>query len=119
VECFDSGIGSFLGLHGDKSETARAATEFIFDDIDLRHRAMRAEQVAELLLRGIEREVSYKQFCTHDAFAYRFTGLSKLFPTVGSQIITEPGSTEDLPGFEIGGLSNWADISAQPRGGNY
>jgi hypothetical protein len=30
------------------------------------------------------------------------TPLSRLFPTIGSQIITEAGSTEDLPESEIG-----------------
>jgi len=46
---------------------------------------------------------------------FRLTALSRLFPTIGSQIITEAGSTEDSPGFEIGKLSIWSKITALAR----
>ena len=80
---------------------------------------MGREEVLELVLGCVEGKVSNKQFRTHDDFAFRFTALSRPFPTIGFQIITETGSTEDLPGFEIGDLSISANPSGFWRGRNY
>jgi hypothetical protein len=105
VERLHGGIGSFLGFHTDKREAARAAAEFVLDYINFRDRAVSGKEVLELFLGGVEGKVSDKQFYAHDDFTFRFTALSQPFPTIGSQIITETGSTEDLPGSEIGRLS--------------
>jgi len=114
IQGLDSGIGAFLGIHGYKSETARAAAEFVHDDIYFENSAMGREEVLELVLGCVEGKVSNKQFRTHDDFAFRFTALSRPFPTIGFQIITETGSTEDLPGFEIGNLSIGPKTSQVP-----
>jgi hypothetical protein len=119
VERLNGGIGSLLGFHADKREAARAAAEFVLDHIHFHDRAVRGEEVLELFLGGVEGKVSNKQFYAHDDFTFRFTALSRPFPTIGSQIITETGSTEDLPGFEIGELSISADFSGFLRGRNH
>ena len=86
---------------------------------DFDNRAVSAEELLELFLGGVEGKVSNKQFYTHDDFTFRFLALSQPFPTIGSQIITETGSTEDLPGFEIGELSIPGNFSGFPRGRNH
>jgi hypothetical protein len=60
------------------------------------------KQIPELLRGRLERKIPNKQFCTHADSVSRLTALSRPSPTIGSQIITEAGSTEDLPGFETG-----------------
>jgi hypothetical protein len=91
VQCGHSGISAFLGFHGDKAETARAAAEFVHDQIDAGDRAMLAKEVLELIFRGVIRQISDVEFSTHDdllCFVDRLL-LPRLFPTIGFQIITE------------------------------
>src|SRR6185369_12432753 len=68
------------------------------DKVDFRNRAKIPEHVAQIVFRGVERQVPHIEFRVHDVWLY--TPLfSRLFPTAGSQIITEPRSTEDPPGL--------------------
>ena len=119
VERLNGGIGSFLGFHTDKREAARATAEFVLDYINFRDRAVSGEEVLELFLGGVEGKVSDKQFYAHDDYTFRFTALSQPFPTIGSQIITETGSTEDLPGFETGNSSISLHFIGFRRGRNH
>jgi hypothetical protein len=59
---------------------------------------VRREGVVQVIFSGVEGKVSYKQFITHMIFAVRLTAtFPRLFPIVGSKIITEASSLEDSP----------------------
>jgi hypothetical protein len=68
VEGLNSRVSAFLGLHGDKREAARAAAEFVHDQIDAGHGAVGREEILEIVFGGVEGEVSYEQFSAHDDF---------------------------------------------------
>ena len=72
-------------------------------------RPVRREGVLEIVLGDVEGKISNKQFCTHVMF-YCATNaaFTRLFPTIGFQIVTETSSLEDLPCRGIDKLSNSA-----------
>ena len=84
--------------HGHESEPARAAGHAVHHQVGFNDRAVRGKRVLQVVFGGVEGKISDKQFCTHVMFyCPRLTPLSRLFPTIGFQIITEPSSPEDLP----------------------
>jgi hypothetical protein len=87
IERLNRGVCVFFVFHGDKRETARAAAEFVHDQVHFDDVAVGGEHVLKLVFCGVEGKVSYKQFRTHDDFT--FTPLSQPFPTIGFQIINE------------------------------
>jgi len=68
MERLDGSLRAFLGFHSDKGKPARLAAEFVHDQIDTDHGAVRGEKVLEIVFGGVEGEVSYKQFRVHDDF---------------------------------------------------
>src|SRR2546426_226178 len=104
------GLLCLLGrAHRNEAEPARFARNAVHHQVGLDNRAVRREGVLQIVLRGVEGKISNKQFCTH-AMPYCPTNaaLTRLFPTIGFQIITEPSSPEDLPCRGIDKLSNSA-----------
>jgi len=90
MERLDGSLRAFLGFHGDKGKPARLAAEFVHDQIDAGHGAVRGEQILEIVFGGVEGEVSYKQFRVHDDFlSLDWLFLTGLFPTIGFQIIND------------------------------
>src|SRR6267154_5387235 len=70
VKGLDGGFRAFLGFHGDKTESARTAAEFIHDQLDARYRAVLGKKVLELIFRGVVREVADVTACAHDDFDF-------------------------------------------------
>ena len=66
---------------------------------------MRGEEILEIIFGRVEGEVAHKQLRAHDVFLLRMTSISRLFPTIGFQIIIESRSTEDFSCLEIDKLS--------------
>src|SRR6185503_5271831 len=63
------GLLGLLGrTHGDKSETARTAAHAVHHQVGFDDRAVRREGVLQIVFRGIEGEVPYKQFTAHVTF---------------------------------------------------
>jgi hypothetical protein len=91
IKGLDGSISAFFILHGDKGETARAAAEFVHDQIDFENSAVRGEHILKLVFGSVEGKISYKQFRAHDDFTILTLTDSpfELFPTIGFQIITE------------------------------
>src|SRR5208283_5098356 len=97
----------FGRAHGDETKTAGTAAHAVHHQVGLRDRAVRRKGVLQIVFSGFEGKVSYKQFITHVMF-YCPTNFAfhRLFPNIGSKIITEPGSLEDSPCLERDKLSN-------------
>src|SRR6267142_1759788 len=55
----------FLGRHLDEPESARPTGELVSDDSDCFDGSGLLEELAKVLLGGLEREVSYEQLCGH------------------------------------------------------
>jgi hypothetical protein len=59
---------------------------------------MRGERVIQVVFGGVEGKISNKQFVAHVMFdCPTNSALTRLFPGIGFQIITEPSSPEDSP----------------------
>jgi hypothetical protein len=99
VQSVNGFLRLFRRAHGNEGKATRTTAHAIHHQVGLSHSAMRRKGVMQVVLSRIERQVPNEQFSTHLMFTVpRFTfALSKLFPTAGFQIITEPCSTEDLP----------------------
>jgi len=65
VEHLDRLAGLFLRCHLDEPESARPSRELVRDDADRLHGSRLLEELAKVLLGGLEREVSYEQLCGH------------------------------------------------------
>jgi len=70
VEGLNSSVSAFFVFHRDKGETARAAAEFVHDQIDFENSAVRGEHILKLVFGSVEGKISNKQFRTHDDFTY-------------------------------------------------
>src|ERR1043166_2263731 len=57
IQSLDGRRGAFLGVHGRKSEPSGAAGDFVHDDIDLVHRAMRGKHVAQVVFGDVKGKV--------------------------------------------------------------
>ena len=107
VQGRDGLLGFFGGAHGHETKAAGAIGHAIHHQVRFRDRAMRGERVLQIVFRGVEGKISDKQFIAHVMFAVRLTvTFDRLFPNIGSQIITERSSLEDLPCLERDKLSN-------------
>src|SRR3989338_8159878 len=67
VEHLDRLGGFLFRRHLDESEAPRPARELVRDDPDRLHGSRLREQLAKVLLRGLEGEVTYEQLCGHRA----------------------------------------------------
>src|SRR5207249_11051103 len=65
VQHLDCLAGLFLRSHLHEPESARPARELVRDDPNRLHGARLLEQLAQILLRGLEREVSDEQLSGH------------------------------------------------------
>src|SRR3989475_12161244 len=113
IEGFDGFLRLFRRAHRDEAEPTRFTRHAVHHQVGLDDRAMRREGVLEIVLGGVEGKISNKQFCTHVMF-YCATNaaFTRLFPTIGFQIVTETSSLEDLPCRGIDKLSNsWANMN--------
>ena len=107
IQGVDGLLGLFGRAHGDESEPTRFARHAVHHQVGLDDRPVRREGVLEIVFGGVEGKISNKQFCTHVMF-YCATNaaFTRLFPTIGFQIVTETSSLEDLPCRGIDKLSN-------------
>jgi hypothetical protein len=65
VQHLDCLASLFLGRHLDEPESARPTGELVRDDSDCFDGSGLLEELAKVLLGGLEREVSYEQLCGH------------------------------------------------------
>jgi hypothetical protein len=97
VQTIDRLLG-FLGrTHGHETKPARAIGGAIHHQIRFGDRAERGERVLQIVFGGVEGKISDKQFTVHVMlFIYCLTDycFHRLFPTIGTKIITEPGSLD-------------------------
>jgi hypothetical protein len=90
VEGLNGLLGFFGGAHGDEAEAAGFAAHPVHHQVGLNDGAVGGERVLEVVLSGVEGKVSYKQFVTHVIYyCPTDSALTRLFPTIGFQIITE------------------------------
>jgi hypothetical protein len=98
VERFDGFLGLFGCAHCDEAKTTRTSAHAIHHQVGLHDRAVRREGVVQIVFRGVEGKISYKQFVTHARYAVQTTSaFTRLFPTAGFQTFTELRSLEDFP----------------------
>src|SRR6266516_3615492 len=107
IQGVDGLLRLFRRAHRDEAESTRFARYAVHQQVGLDDRAMRREVVLEIVFGGVEGKISNKQFCTHVLF-YCATNaaFTRLFPTIGFQIVTETSSPEDFPCRGIDKLSN-------------
>jgi len=67
IQHLDRFAGLFLCRHLDEPESARPSRELVRDDPNRLHGAGLLKELAKVLLRGLEGEVSYEQLCGHRA----------------------------------------------------
>jgi hypothetical protein len=66
VKGFDGGLRAFRGFHGDETKAARAAAEFVHDQIHIGDWAVFREQVLDLIFGGVVGKIPNIQSCAHD-----------------------------------------------------
>jgi hypothetical protein len=103
VHGFNGLLRLFGRAHGNKAETAGAASRSVHHQIRLNDRSVRGKGVLQIVFRGIEGEVSNKQFIAHVmSYCPELTvAFTRLIPTIGFKIITEPSSPEDSPCLKV------------------
>jgi hypothetical protein len=90
IQSLNGGLRPFLGIHGGKSETAGASSNFVHNDIDLIDRPMRGKHVSDIIFGDIKGEIPQVQFCAHiDLCNLDPLVFPRPFPTFGFQIINE------------------------------
>src|SRR6266568_5143381 len=107
IQGVDGLLRLFGRAHRDEAEPTRFTRHAVHHQVGLDDRPVRREGVLEIVFGGVEGKISNKQFCTHVMF-YCATNaaFTRLFPTIGFQIVTETSSLEDLPCRGIDKLSN-------------
>jgi hypothetical protein len=64
-------LGFGARAHGHEAEAARLTRHAIRHQVDVDDLAMRGESLAQRVLGGVERQVTYVQTISHDAFSIR------------------------------------------------
>ena len=108
------GINGLLRLfrraHRDEAEPTRFTRYAVHQQVGLDDRAVGREGVLEIVFGGVEGKIPNKQFCTHVMFyCATNTAFTRLFPTIGFQIVTETSSPED---FHAVGLTSYLTAGA-------
>src|SRR6266568_8897387 len=105
IQGVDGLLRLFRRAHRDEAEPTRFTRYAVHQQVGLDDRAVGREGVLEIVFGGVEGKVSNKQFCTHVMF-YCATNaaFTRLFPTIGFQIVTETSSPED---FHAVGLTSY------------
>jgi hypothetical protein len=65
VQLIDGILCVVVARHGDEREAARFAGEFVLDEHHFADRAGRGEEILEVGLSGVEREVPHVEFRAH------------------------------------------------------
>jgi hypothetical protein len=98
------GLNRFLRFlliaHGDEAEAAGFVGSAVHQEVGLQHRAMGGKSVLEVVLGGVEGNVSDKQFIIHRYRSGKRQEYSRLSPNAGPEIITDSSSLEELPCLE-------------------
>ena len=93
------GFGLFGVIHSDERKPARFAGHPVHHEIDFVDGAVLFEQILEIVLGGLESEITYVQF--HSVLKLEKLGATEPFPRIGFQTTNERGSPDDLPRSEV------------------
>ena len=107
VQGVDRLLRLFRRAHGDEAKPARLTAHAVHHQVGFDDCSVGRKCVLQVVFGGVEGKISNKQFIAQVIwYCPTYAVFTRLFPTIGFQIITETSSLEDFPCRGIDKLSN-------------